>query len=605
MPFFRSLQFRLSTAVLLFGVLLIGFGVYQQSLRDIERQLEQRRDGAMTSCTRIAGVAQHVFRRDLPSTLDLELGYSAARREMKLGGVTDSRNNLLNVTSRDWQGKKMSESPLGGAVATAHRARETMSSILQETEDEIVAVAPFLMGAEMRERGVVVLAYDKKDILSLAWRRAAEEAIRFSAFLLGACLVLWLSLNVLVTERVRRVVKQTELAAAGAEGTPTLEGGDEFALMSQAFDRSLRARQELWRTQQPLWKLVEGLKDLFWSVSLTGDGSWYVNPAYEAVWGGQVERLKQNRMAWLSQISKADRRRALHGMQRLAVGAAIEDIRLKVSGPAGGRWLLCRSFSVKGRQGQVISIAGLVMDVTDAHTVNRRLAEVAEQERRRIGWDLHDDLCQRLVGVLFKCNSMVSAIKREEPLTLERMNKIVDEITETTQLARGLARGLAPMLEGGGGLEAALEHLALFFNRSFQVRCETALDPRLPYLQPEAATHLYRIAQELATNAVKHGHATQLEILFWKEDRDLQLQIRSNGSPFQGLKEGDEKIGMGMHMVKQRLEMLGAQVHFKASDESDPWNLAVCEVPLAEIEEVKATVCVSDESHVVTARERF
>ncbi len=585
MPFFRSLQFRLSAAVLSFGVLLIGFGVYQQSLRDIERQLEQRRDGAMASCTRLAGVAQHVFRRALPSTLDLELGYAAAQREMKLGGITDSQNNLLSVTSRDWQGKKLEQSPLGGAVETARRARETMSSSLHETEAEIIAVAPFLMGKDMRERGVVVLAYDKKDILSRAWTRATEEAIRFSSFLLGSCLILWLTLNVLVTERVRRVVRQTELAAAGAEGPPPLEGGDEFALMSRAFERSLRLRQELWRTQQPLWKLVENLKDLFWSVSVTGDGGWYVNPAYEAVWGGQVESLKRNRMDWLRQISKADRRRALLGMQRLEKGEPVEDLRLKVSGASGGRWLLCRSFSVKGQDGQVISIAGLVMDVTDTHTLNRRLAEVAEQERRRIGWDLHDDLCQRLVGVLFNCNSMMSAIKREEPLTMERMTKIVDEITETTQLARGLARGLAPMLEGGGGLEAAVEHLALYFNRTFQVRCETALDPRLPPLRPEAATHLYRIAQELSTNAVKHGHATQLEILFWKEDRDLQLQIRSNGTPFQGLKEGDEKTGMGTHMVKQRLEMLGAQLHFKASGAEDPWNLAICEVPISEVED--------------------
>jgi signal transduction histidine kinase len=585
MSFFRSLQFRLSALVLLFGALLIGFGVTHQSRRDIERQLEQRRDGAIASCTRLAGVAQHVFRRNLPSTLDLELGYLAARREMKLGGVTDSGNRLLNVTARDWQGRPMEESPLRVAVEAAGRARETMSSLLKETETEIVAVAPFLMGREMRGRGVVVLAYDKRDILARAWREATEEAIRFAAFLLGASLMLWLALNVLVTERVRRVVKQTEEAAQGEEGLPPLEGKDEIALMSQAFDSSLRARQALWQSQQPLWKLVEGLKDLFWSVSLAGDGGWYVNPAYEAVWGGRVSELKENRMAWLRRISKADRRRALGAMRRLERGEPVDDLRLKVTGEEGGRWLLCRGFTVRGYDGRIISMAGLVMDVTEAHMVNRRLAEVAEQERRRIGWDLHDDLCQRLVGVLFKCNSMAAAMKRDELPTPDRMARIVEEITETTQLARGLARGLAPVLEGGGGLEAALEHLALHLNRTFQVRCETALDPRLPALKPEAATHLYRIAQELATNAVKHGGATQLEILFWKEDRDLQLQIRSNGRPFEGLGAGMEENGMGMHMVKQRLEMLGAQLHFKASSAADPWNLAVCEVPISEVEE--------------------
>jgi signal transduction histidine kinase len=126
--------------------------------------------------------------------------------------------------------------------------------------------------------------------------------------------------------------------------------------------------------------------------------------------------------------------------------------------------------------------------------------------------------------------------------------------------------------------------LAVSLRKSFQVRCETALDPRLPPLQPESATHLYRIAQELATNTAKHGGATHIEILLWREDNDLQLQIRSNGRPFAGLGPNLEKsVGMGMHMVRQRLEILGAQLTFHSATEEDPWNLAVCEVPIEEV----------------------
>jgi signal transduction histidine kinase len=584
MRFLHSLQFKLSVLVLVFGSLLIGLGVVQQQRRDVDRQMEVLRSDALGASARLAGISQHALRRDMSSMVDLALSYVAASRDLTLGVVTDQQNSILHVTDRQWLGQSLEDSPLSSAAPTARATRSTMSSTLMETPNEILSIAPFLMGNDMRSRGVVVLGYDKRNILSKAALRALEDAIRFSVFLVGACLLLWLALNSLVTERVKLVLRQTDQAAGKSKPPRPLSGKDEFATMSRAFYKSMCIRQELWESQQPLWKLVDGLADVFWSVSLGEDRHWYVNPAYAKVWGRPLDEIKQDRFAWLRSLSKADRRRVMSVMRELCLGKTAPDLRLKILTANGPRWVLCRSFPVLGAAGDVISVAGLVMDVTELHTVNRRLAEVAEQERRRMGWDLHDDLCQRLVGTLFKCNSMVTAMRRNEATQPERLEQIAEEITETTQLARGLARGLAPVLQGGGGLEAAVEHLAMYLRKSFQVRCETALDPRLPPLQPESATHLYRIAQELATNTAKHGGATHIEILLWREDNDLQLQIRSNGRPFAGLGPNLEKsVGMGMHMVRQRLEILGAQLTFHSATEEDPWNLAVCEVPIDEV----------------------
>jgi signal transduction histidine kinase len=584
MRFFHSLQFKLSLLVLTFGSLLIGLGVLQQRQRDVARQMETLRGDALGASARLAGISQHALRREMSSMVDLALSYVAASRDLTLGVVTNQDNAVLHVTDRQWLGKPLKDTPLNSAAETTRVVRSTMSSTLVETANEILSVAPFLMGDDMRSRGVVVLGYDKRNILSKAARRAQEDAIRFSIFLVGACLVLWLALNLMVTERVAMVLRQTDLAAGKMRPPKPLVGKDEFATMSRAFYNSMRNRQELWESQQPLWKLVDGLKDVFWSVSLGPDQNWYVNPAYEKVWGRAIDRLKRDRFDWLRAMSKADRKRVMAAFIALRAGRAVEDLRLKLATADGAKRVLCRSFPVRGAAGDVISMAGLVIDVTEVHTVNRRLAEVSEQERRRMGWDLHDDLCQRLVGTLFKCNAMVTAMKRNEVTQPERLEQIAEEITETTQLARSLARGLAPVLQGGGGLEAALEHLAMYLRKSFQVRCETALDPRLPPLQPESATHLYRIAQELATNAVKHGGATHIEILLWREDDDLELQIRSNGRPFGGLNANLEQgAGMGMHMVRQRLEILGAQITFSSATEEDPWNLAVCDVPVEEV----------------------
>ena len=585
MNFLGSLKFRLSLLVLLFGGALIAFAILRQQQRSTQQQLEDLRDDATAAATRLAGLSQLVLRRGIPNAIDLELSYAAARRDLRIGAVFDHSNNVLHITNSQWNRANLSQSPLAETKEAADDARATMSTKLVEDNDEVIAIAPFLMGPKMSARGVVVLAYEKEGIIAAAARFAFQEGIRFSFFLLGASLLLWLALSFLVTERVAKVVDQTERATMSGEISEPIEGTDEIAVMSRAFATSLRRQQELWQSQQPLWNLVERMQDVFWSVGLSGSRQWYVNPAYEKVWGRPIENLKHHPLDWLKAVAKRDRRRVLETITELKQGHQVQDIRLKLEHGSESRRVLCRSFPVFGEGGEILSIAGLVMDVTESYLVNRRLAEVAEQERRRLGWDLHDDVCQRLVGALFKCNSMTSGLKKEGSSQVERLEQVIEELTDTTQMARMLARGLAPVLQGGGGLEGALEQLSTMLSKTFHIRSESACDPRIPPLQPEAATHLYRIAQELATNAVKHGHATQIEILLWREGDDLELQVRNNGLPYKGLVAAppSEKGGMGMHMIRQRLETLGAEMRYLAPSVDDQWNTAICQVPLDDV----------------------
>jgi PAS domain S-box-containing protein len=596
MKFWQSLQFRLSALVFLFGAVLIGIGVGGQLRRDVERQFKELEAEAAAASARLAGLTQHALRRGLPSVVDLELSYVAARRGLSLGLVAGKGDNIMHVTDRKWLGKPLTELPIAGALPAATRARSTMSTVVIDDNPDLLVISPFLKGPNMRDRGVVVLAYVKSDILAKSRLRAMEEALRFSAFLLGACLLLWLALNAMVTERVNEVVRQTNRAAVDDTVPEPLPGWDEFAMMSRAFCSSLQMRQALWLSQQPLWRMVESLRDVFWSVSLTGNRDWYVNAAFERVWGVKPQHLKEDRFAWLRPLDKPDRRRVLRALQELSQGKATDELRLRVSTPSGARRVLCRSFPVLSPGGEVHSIAGLVIDITEVHEVNRRLAQVAEQERRRLGWDLHDDLCQRLVGIQFQSNMLMSSLKQDgiSEERVEQLKRIGAEVAATAQLARNLARGLAPVMEGGGGIDTALDELALFLKSSFGARCDTAVDPRLPPLQPEAATHLCRIAQELSTNAVKHGGARHLEILLWRQDSSLELRITSDGKPFDGvtpppepasdLSPGKRRSGMGMHMIRQRLDILGAQIRFRrATGPDQQQNLVVCEVPLTEI----------------------
>jgi signal transduction histidine kinase len=76
-------------------------------------------------------------------------------------------------------------------------------------------------------------------------------------------------------------------------------------------------------------------------------------------------------------------------------------------------------------------------------------------------------------------------------------------------------------------------------------------------LDDGAATHLYRIAQEAFTNAIRHGRVTQVTISLATADGVLTLSVQDNG---RGFDERNANNGMGMKLMRYRAQMLGGDV---------------------------------------------
>ena len=92
------------------------------------------------------------------------------------------------------------------------------------------------------------------------------------------------------------------------------------------------------------------------------------------------------------------------------------------------------------------------------------------------------------------------------------------------------------------------------------------------------SSDLYRIAQELATNAARHAQPTGIGITLAREGKNLVLQVSNDGQSFDG-NAGTSK-GMGLHAVRKHLDALGGSLHFKPSPQLLGGTVAVCEIPL-------------------------
>lgn len=198
---------------------------------------------------------------------------------------------------------------------------------------------------------------------------------------------------------------------------------------------------------------------------------------------------------------------------------------------------------------------GIVRDITERRQLEKEILDITEQERRRIGQDLHDGLGQMLTGIGLLCQNMTRQLERRKVSEAEEAAEITDLVKEADQYARDLARGLTPVDLEASGLVAALRRLVANAERLFDIEC--AFDEVGSALVHDGtpATHMYRIAQEAVSNAVRHGQAKRIKISLAAGAEQIRLRVQDDGVGFSDMEH--EGPGMGIHIMRYRARIVG------------------------------------------------
>ena len=214
---------------------------------------------------------------------------------------------------------------------------------------------------------------------------------------------------------------------------------------------------------------------------------------------------------------------------------------------------------------------GIVHDLSGRRQLERQIVDASTEEQRRIGQDLHDGLCQDLIGIAFQADSAARKLAAHAPTQAQAIDKLAASIRDAAVQARRLSHGLNPVDLKSGGLPVALEALAVKVSESFNVSCTFRCDGGLQVQDDATATHLYRIAQEAVSNAIKHGKSKRIEILLTSNGGRLALCIKDNGVGLpQFIREGlstapptgasdmsTSRPGIGLHTMHYRANMIG------------------------------------------------
>lgn len=213
------------------------------------------------------------------------------------------------------------------------------------------------------------------------------------------------------------------------------------------------------------------------------------------------------------------------------------------------------------RDGAMVHSRWFVRDITPRVKLERKLLDVAEREGERLGSDLHDDICQQLAGIEFLSQSMAGHLREKALPEAAQASDIAGMVREAIRHTRELAHGLSPMPRGAVGLRDALHQLAGHIRKAFHVDCRLHCKTNNVSDDGGLGIHVYRIAQEAVTNAVKHGRARRIDITLRCRRHKLTMVVRDDGVGMpKRLREGKE---MGLRALKYRAAVIGGSLSLK------------------------------------------
>jgi PAS domain S-box-containing protein len=187
-----------------------------------------------------------------------------------------------------------------------------------------------------------------------------------------------------------------------------------------------------------------------------------------------------------------------------------------------------------------------------------RLIAAQEEERKRVARELHDDLNQRMAVLSIELEQLVQ--KTQKPINFrERVKKLQVQAQEISTVIHHLSYKLHPSKLDHLGLATAVRSLCDEMSQNDKPKIvlhEIDIPAELP---KEVKLCIFRIAQEVLRNCVKHSGADSVQVILRKTDDNICLSVSDNGRGFDPDSEESHK-GLGLISMEERLRIVGGEM---------------------------------------------
>lgn len=236
------------------------------------------------------------------------------------------------------------------------------------------------------------------------------------------------------------------------------------------------------------------------------------------------------------------------------------------TGPDGPRWFQLRITRPPPRETARIVIAHEdITEVKRAHEelarLTARLMQLQDEERRSIARELHDTTAQNLLAVTLNVTRLKERMRNVGPPVDRLLGETLDLAEQSLQEVRTLSYLLHPPLLDVVGLGSALRWLGEGFAERSGIAVDTVIGDGVEALSPDAATALFRVAQECLANVHRHAKSGWARIVLQRVGDAVSLAVSDGGRGFQAgsadRKTPAQTLGVGVSGMRLRLEQLG------------------------------------------------
>ncbi len=395
------------------------------------------------------------------------------------------------------------------------------------------------------------------------------------------------------TSKDREVLKQKKLANIPQERIQTRNKGErilhtqkiplydqngkpEYLLgISEDITEKKRAEELIKENQQ---KLIEAQE-------IAHVGSWEVDLKTEEITLSR-EACRLFGIEKEKKISREEFRKLIHPDDRESIAELVEsslenkkpfETELKVVWQDGSiHYLLARGRPIV-KNDKVVKLMGTGLDITEsklaAIKIMKALVTGQDIERRRIADDLHDSLGQKLSAIKLTCENIHS----KEKIDRSELKRLSGQLNEAIEEIRNISYNLIPATLNEFGLKSTLLDLCNRLDSTDDIKVSFQAYGVRDGIDKNIEFAVYRIVQELLTNAIKHSQASEIAVQLFERDNKLILTVEDDGVGFDK-GEANFENSLGLNSITSRAKALNGM--FEIDSQPGNGTLASVEIPL-------------------------
>jgi len=345
-----------------------------------------------------------------------------------------------------------------------------------------------------------------------------------------------------------------------------------------------RAEEALQVSEERFRTLVENLHV---SVLLLGPRTevLFANPAAQETFGMPMESVlgkTSDELGWITlREDGTEMPFAMRpGPRVLAMGQPVrnEVMGWRRPGRDGVLWVLGEVAPLFSKEGKLDKLLASFSDITQRkeaeealHQLSARLLRLQDEERRRLGRELHDSLAQSVMAVNLDLAQVARSSKPLGKQARHALSEARGVLREMSREIRTLSYLLHPPVLDELGLASAVKEYAHGFSERSGIALEIDIPPGFPRMPQEAEIAFFRIVQESLANIQKHSGSATGGIRLWNSQGCVQLEISDHGRGIaaEAQREGNgtpkpSRLGVGILGMRERMTQLGGTLEVQS-----------------------------------------